>query len=112
MNRDKDSTTGEPRWAPGPWKRSTSPDYFDGGAVVVRNEEGLVVAVLTKLHGLQEEHAALIAAAPKLYEAAALALRGYEALVGDTEPHYFEATPGETIQALKAALAAARGEQL
>jgi len=59
---------------PGPWYESTSEDYFDDGAVVVR--EGYdetspppkmcrrVITVLTRIDDLATENAALIAAAP------------------------------------------------
>jgi len=53
---------------PGPWYVSTSPDYFSGGATVVRGrvpDSGLVIAVLTTVLE-REANARLIALAPEM----------------------------------------------
>lgn len=59
---------------PGPWFESTSSNYFEDGAVVVREARdgntpppercGRVVAVMTKLDECQYENASFIAHAP------------------------------------------------
>ena len=56
----------------GDWYASTSPDYFEGGATVVRRIDpmgGLVVAVITKIEGSEPRHTAvLISKSQKMFE--------------------------------------------
>lgn len=100
----------KPMWTPGPW-RQTSLDR-NGDTMIVRNADPdhhwYCVA-----HGVQSKNAALIAAAPTLYEALEVALDALSNLAdeGIDENTFNEGGIGyEAVQTINNALAQARGE--
>lgn len=94
---------GKPQWTPGPWFNGGK---LIGGCLEVLADGGrMQVARVNGKAGEQEANAALIAAAPELYEALSLA---HDLLAID---HYdWDNNPTEEMKIICAALDAALGE--
>lgn len=99
-------------WTPGPWRAERSRDF--SGDVGIACPDGVLAECFAaiRVHSERSDevnaNARLIAAAPDLFNAAVLALELIECLQ-DEEGH----SPSTAIpaRALRAAIAAARGEQ-
>jgi len=103
-----------PAWTPGPWRAVRADDSYEDDAIPVKAANGFQVCDVygwaTSNHPAMtmaeaEANASLIAAAPKMAEALEDALLYVER---DEEAHGRKFAVGNTI---RAALAAARGEQ-
>lgn len=99
------------KFTPKPWEACERGDYADDGIVILGDERRLAVVS-------QDEDAALIAAAPALYDALMAVLEGVNGARSDEDLDCSTEVGGyllgdvmnDALDAANAALAAARGE--